>query len=193
MNRTTNTSIAAGFISEYTLDGEDRLQGVDDGWREFAEQNRGESCLPDRVIGRSLWAFVRDENLRTLYTEIFTEVRRSGRTLEFPFRCDSPEEKRFQRMIVSARGENGLTVRAVVERTEPIERPLVFTGISRGEALLPRCSICLHVKFADRWCSIQDALLAGLLVEQDRPIRVAYSICGECKDSMRDALSRPGS
>lgn len=91
----------------YAIDHEDRLVHVDKAWIRFAEENdAGSSLGPDSVIGQSLWNFVRVATLQSIYRQLIEAVCSSRHQLEFDFRCDSPEMRRYMHVTMIPRGEN---------------------------------------------------------------------------------------
>lgn len=180
---TRENPIGPGFESRYCIDSDDVITEVDQGWITFALHNDGESCLPDRVIGRSIWDYIRDPTLRSLYSELFNHVRSRGRAASFPFRCDSPTEQRFQRMFVEKHGDE-IRVRSVIERTETVEPVPRILAASPGQDLLKRCSICLDIEVEGLWFSLPDALAEGALGRPERDIAMVHSVCEPCRSGI---------
>ena len=71
----------------------------------FADAN-GAPQLVDEVVGRSLWDFIADADLSSLWREVLARVR-TGVPVTLPYRCDAPAERRTLslRLTPSADGE----------------------------------------------------------------------------------------
>lgn len=68
----------------YAIDAEDRLISVGSTWDHFAQDNGATNLSGDKIVGRQVWAFF-----------AYPGVRESQQSLEVPFRCDSPTQRRY--------------------------------------------------------------------------------------------------
>lgn len=169
----------------YCLDSEDCIVSVGGEWDLFASTNDGDTCLARDVVGRSIWCFVRDPALAAVYERVFTAVRRRQEPLSFPYRCDSPELRRYLRMAVFPENSTGLRIESAVERTEPIDVPLAVKFAKRGATLLHRCSICLDLGLGGaEWLPLEEALEDGRLAAESRPLQAIYSVCPCCQEGI---------
>ena len=83
---------AENFIS-YSIDGDDRLRSVNPAFQRFAQANDAPE-LTEGVAGRPIWDFITGAEVSAVYQELFTRVRTTRRSVSFPYRCDSPAERR---------------------------------------------------------------------------------------------------
>jgi hypothetical protein len=84
----------------YRVNDRDEIVFVNEAWDVFASANSGEHLTAPQVLGRPLWGFITDRTTQALYRDILARVR-SGRSVRFVLRCDSPECCRLLEMQVS--------------------------------------------------------------------------------------------
>lgn len=166
--------------SRYELDRDDRIVVVNGGWREFARAN-GAAHLAHAVVGTAVWEWMAGVEVEHLYRLLFARVRKTGRSVTIPFRCDSPDARRFMELEICALPAGGLRCSARIERLEPRRSiPFLDSGVSRSDALVAICSWCKRVREGeDRWLEIEDASSRlGLLLPPFPGI--THSICPQC-------------
>ena len=84
----------------YRIDNRDIIVSVSRSWEAFAHANAwGSELRPENVVGHLLWDFIQDIETRHLYKELFRRVRAGKPTRSIPFRCDSPQEHRFLKLV----------------------------------------------------------------------------------------------
>lgn len=89
----------------YRIDHADVIIGIQnpEQWGSFAEENAWESSPhPGNVVGHKIWEFIEDRETRHLYQEIFKRIRAGVSSRTLPFRCDSPEERRYLELQIKA-------------------------------------------------------------------------------------------
>ncbi len=129
----------------YRLDARDVITRVNAAWRAFATEN-GAPALAARAVGTSLWAHVDGAETRRLYRAVHAAVRRSGRPVTLPFRCDAPAEQRWMTLTVRPLGGGHLqVVSALVRRAAQPRVPLLDPAAPRGAGQLVMCSWCKRV------------------------------------------------
>lgn len=166
----------------YWLDENDVIVDVSDRWDDLAEANGGERCLRDSVIGRKLRDFITGEATKMLLDTLITSARLRDRAIERPYRCDSPDTKRF--MTMRLRREGGLLrLEHLQERVEPTVTSMRFESVATSDVL--RCSMCGRVrrsKSQEDWHEPDSEFLDDA---DECRLRVIYSVCGTCKGSVR--------
>lgn len=167
----------------YAIDAHDRIVAVDEVWFSFARAN-GADELARRPgpIGQSLFAFIGDLTTSHLYGACFDRVRRTGQPMRVPFRCDSPARRRFLEMEIAPDATDGLELRTTVVAVEP-RPPVALLDPARPAAdeLLRMCSWCKAVATPERWCEVEEAVLALRLFEDDILPGISHTICPECE------------
>jgi hypothetical protein len=125
--------------------------------------------------------YIQDATTVHLYRRLFQRVLRTGRPVVFPFRCDSPEVRRFLEMEIRPGPLSGLQLHTRVLRVEPrAPSPLLERGVRRGGALLRMCSWCKAVDVEGRWCEVEQAVIALRLFEREVLPAITHGICPGC-------------
>lgn len=173
---TDNTAACA-----YELDAELCLRAVDPAWSEFARANGAPELVVPGLLGRPVLGCIQDPTTVYLYRRLFEHVLRTGRPIVFPFRCDSPEVRRFLEMEIRPGPSSGLQLRTRVVRLEPREpNPLLDRAAPRGGALLRMCSWCKAVDVEGRWCEVEQAVIALRLFEREVVPAITHGVCPVC-------------
>ena len=177
-----------GIVS-YRIDKNDAIAFVNPEWDRFAISNSAEGLTGEKVISRSLWDFIGDLTTRHLYQEILARVR-AGREVRFPFRCDSPDCRRFLEMQMRVTEGAGVEFQVLTLSIEP--RPamaLLLQSQRRSEVMLNMCAWCKKIPIGDRWVEIEEAVAALQLFASAELPRVSHGICGACEQQMFGIIS----
>lgn len=174
----------------YRIDEENLLCEVNAAWTQFALANEGAAVMPERVLGRSLWDFIEDANIRELYRQMVRRAR-SGSTAQFDYRCDAPEWHRRFRMTI--RATEGGTVEFLSELRWQEPRPrmdMLAVNMPRSESWVRVCGWCQNVALQDgSWVPVEVAVAQlDLLAEEALP-RLTHGICPPCHSGMMTQLA----
>jgi hypothetical protein len=183
----------------YRLDARDVITRVNAAWRAFATEN-GAPALAARAVGTSLWAHVDGAETRRLYRAVHAAVRRSGRPVTLPFRCDAPAEQRWMTLTVRPLGGGHLqVVSALVRRAAQARVPLLDPAAPRGAGQLVMCSWCKRVRLdaddanADAgWVDASAVRPHGIPDGAGAPWRaprLVHDVCPGCAADVRAALA----
>lgn len=165
----------------YWIDDTDRIARVNQVWDNFALSNDGgDALLASRVIGRNVYDFITGDETRMYLGALLQHARFLNHTVVRPYRCDSPDVRRFMEMRVIP--DEGSLVRLdhVLIRAEPYLTPVVYRyeRDPGGKAVL-RCSVCSNLLVSDRWFVPEDTrILCG--IPPDQPLPVRYTVCPSC-------------
>lgn len=162
-----------GTLVAYRLDAEDRIVEVEGDW----------SPVP-AVVGSLIWRFVRGTDLRDIYGRLFREAR-SGRALEFPYRCDSPSARREFNLAIARHPGGTLSVVSRLSRVWARDEPLAVTSVPRNDTLILRCSVCNDFRVRGAWADIVDGAAARRLLATERPVRVYHAVCPSCRERLK--------
>jgi hypothetical protein len=174
-------------LVSYQIDRDDTLTGVGDGWRDFAMSN-GAPYLADHVLGRNLFEFIIDATTRHIYRDLLAGVR-AGREVSFDYRCDSPSLRRFMRMTMTARPQQGVAFRSLTVRTEPRVPATPDLGATpTGNPLLVVCSWCKRVSVQDEWLEMEAVIERLGLFTADAPPALTHGACPACYERIMAAL-----
>lgn len=142
----------------YRVDSKYRLTAVNAEWDLFAVANGAAGLRAPGILSRPLWDFVTDGPTRHFY-HVILEQARAGRRLRFPFRCDSPDLRRFLEMDASGAGEGSVEFRVRTVKTEPRE-PVALMDPSRERTgpALRMCGWCKKVVVDEAYVEVEEAI-----------------------------------
>lgn len=162
----------------YQLDKKRRIIDVDGPWDRFALENDGAAACAERVIGQPLLHFVSGDDARMWIDTLLQLAALTSQPLERPYRCDSPELRRFMKMRVLPEDGGMLRVEHLLLEVQPRVRPVRFLPVPGNYPKLRlRCSICGRVKCQDRWQEAEHCCEEGAGTPT---IAVAYTVCPTC-------------
>jgi hypothetical protein len=159
----------------YTLDKQDRISALNGGWDEFANKNGGKNLSSQDICGRKIWDFVTGDATRMWLEALFQLTRLRGTSIERPYRCDSPNLKRFMRMRIDEQGGN-LRVEHEILSTEQRVAPVhIRYGAHVKKRNRHLCSICgrLNDGYWQEPCPEHAEVPEGILV--------IYTVCEDCR------------
>jgi hypothetical protein len=167
----------------YRIDNRDIIVSVSHNWETFARANGWDSeCSPENVVGHLLWAFIQDFGTRHLYKELFQRVRTGTPTGPIPFRCDSPQERRFLKLLLSPLPEGQVEIISTIVRTErrdPVR--LLDKNMSRSSDFVRICSMCKKIwNRLNKWVEIEEGLAQLKPFEADEMPRLTHGLCPDC-------------
>lgn len=175
------------MLSAYTLDRQDRIIAVSDGWDRFALDNDGPTACAAHVLGGRLVDAIDGDPVRMFMTAILMRVRASGQAEVIPYRCDSPTVKRFYTMTVRPLMQGAVRVEHFLDREEKAHVEIRVRPARPGQFGRLRCSICCRLKEEDGWRDPFDG-------DADCDLRVVHTVCEDCKRApMRSFRSRGSS
>lgn len=173
----------------YQIDTNDVLVFVNEQWNLFAAENGSANLVSQYVRNRSIWEFIHDAETRQFH-EILLEKVRSGKEIRnLPFRCDSPELRRFMEMDISLAAVEGVEYRCRTIKTEARDPvPLIQCKVHDGETFLRMCSWCKKIDTGNQtWEEIEDAIRhLGLFSDKCIP-QISHTICETCIDGVENA------
>lgn len=176
---------------KYTIDAEDNICFVDQGWCQFAEENDGAELVGSMILGQSLWDHITDATTANLYRQIVSRVRK-GKLARFSLRCDSPACRRLLEMTISARPDGLVEFETKVmheEEREPVA--LLSRKITRSNDVLRLCAWCNRMDVghgANNWMEVEDATKHLRLFEQGSVPQLTHGMCEECLASMMGTI-----
>ena len=168
-------------IVHYTIDSEDIIRYVSPSWDKFAMKNAGENVLSEEVVGRSVWDFVINIETRHLYQTIAARIRAGRSPAKFPFRCDSPDRRRFMQMEMKPANENGIEFVSEILREEAREPiALLDQHVPRSDKCLVMCSWCKKVETASAWIEVEEAIIVLQLFGEQASPQISHTMCDSC-------------
>lgn len=172
----------------FTLDSADVIRHVSDARVAFAVAN-GAGELGAQVVGRVLWDFIADGETRHLYRAIFAVVRERRRSVSTPFRCDSPDCRRFMRLTILPAHKGSLDLVSELLREERRASVELFDSARpRTSDILRMCGWCKRVPTDDRWVEVEVAAERLGLFESAMPPSISHMMCPECLGAIEETI-----
>lgn len=168
----------------------DEIVFVNEDWDIFATANGAPHLLSKNIIGKLLWQFVTDETTSQLYREMIHRAR-GGQIIQFNFRCDAPDLRRFLEMSIKPAGENvQFETRALRLESRPAQT-LLKSDVPRAGGLLSICGWCKKVEVGkEMWEEVENAVsLLNLFETEGLPPQLTHGICKVCYQAMIEKLS----
>lgn len=167
----------------YRIDAADEIVAVSGDWDRFARENGAPpELLSDRILHRRFWDFVSGDTLGHIYARMLAKVR-TGESLVFSFRCDSPERRRFLTLRMNpTNGDGGVEFLTETVCTEEREsQPLFSTHAPKVGSFVVACSWCNKIKTsATVWREVEDAVVELGLFENDVVPPLSHGMCETC-------------
>jgi hypothetical protein len=171
----------------WTIDGADKIVHVNDAWLAFAQGNSAPQLTAAVVLDQRIWRFIQGQETTYLYQQIFRRVRAGKAPVKFPFRCDSPDCRRFMEMELALLPGDAIQFTAHILREEwrdPID--LLDASRNRSGEFVIVCSWCKKINIPGRgWGEIETAInVLDLFGHQSIP-RMTHTICESCRSALR--------
>lgn len=173
-------------VFTYRVDADDYIVSVSDNWRVFADANAwGAALHPQDVVGHKLWTFIQGAETQHVYVELFRRAREGKRAKPIPFRCDSPNERRYLELVIEAFPDGSITVTSTIKRTEPRSpASLLDTDTLRSTDMVTVCSMCKKIRVSPQeWTEIEEGLARLRLFEVGRMPRLTHGLCPTCYEA----------
>jgi len=181
-------AIEGSLSCAYELDEQFRIVWVDERWSAFALENGAPELVAPAPIGRSIWSSIADGTTSLLWGQIFQKVRRTGRPLVVPIRCDSPTLRRYLQLLVSVGSPSCLRIESLVVRVEPKPPAVVIERTMVAPALLRMCSWCKQLDLQGRWVEVEVLTSEQRLFERDVLPALTHGMCPSCHAHMTSIL-----
>jgi hypothetical protein len=189
---TQGKALAGSPDISYTINSEDCITAVSDGWIDFAKANDGRLLLPPEILGTVLWDWIADAQTRHVYRTLLQRARASATVVRFRIRCDSPTERRLLQMEIIPEAEGEVTFRTeVISSHARGAVSLLDSRTVRSESLLKICGWCMRVQVGDSWTEIEDAISDLHLFEAPRLPNLTHGMCPACYDAMLASFEGP--
>ena len=174
----------------YQIDGKDRIIHVNDEWLDFATENDGEALTYDAVQGRSLYSYIDNQEVQQLWSRLIDKVRSLGSAINIPFRCDSPDKRRYMRMEVYPLSENKVEFKVSIYKVEvrdPIQA--LGYGIENPSGFCVMCSWCKKIHLGHgRWVEVEEAISELDLFGDGKNVSVRNSVCPSCFKELTETI-----
>ncbi len=174
----------------YSVDQQDRLTSVDDAWLAFAQTNDAPCISRDSVIGRPLFDFIDGQESREIYRELLSIVRHTGKRPSIPFRCDSPDKRRYMELHMTRQPGDHVEFEGKLIHEERRPRAeLLDTNRPTSEYELTICSWCKRFGVDDGWLEVEEAMRELDLFGWAVMPRLRNDVCDRCSVMLQREIS----
>ena len=172
-----------GDYIRYLINRENMIESVNDEWYSFAEQNSGNGLIVhETVLCRDISSFIACGKCRELYDMLIKNVRANRKAVDFSFRCDSPEKRRYMHMEMVPLEQGKIEFTSYLEREEdrtPVALLEIF--VERSEEIVTICSWCKRIKAKDEtWLEAEEAVETMSLFNRSQLPKLSHGICSAC-------------
>ena len=171
----------------WIIDGADKIVRVNEDWLDFARENIAPQLIASVVLGQPIWHFIQGQETVYLCKQIFDRVRAGFSPVKFPFRCDSPDCRRFMEMKLSLLPGNAIEFISHILREEwrePVD--LLDASRDRSGEFLKICSWCKRINIPSQgWGEIEAAIGALDLFDHFSMPRMTHTICDACHEAVK--------
>ena len=184
--------MVAERVFKYQIDGEDRIISANEDWFHFAEENGAGGLKPEHVLGRSLWGFISDRPTAQVYMMLTEGARQHRKPVVFPYRCDSPDRRRYMELRLSIWGERGVEFNSRILHEQERERVrLLEEREDRSSDYLVICSWCKKAKLPGaRWLEVEEAVRELQLFHASRLPQLTHGMCHSCGETCLEMVER---
>jgi hypothetical protein len=168
-------------ITTYILDGKGRIISINGPWDEFAHENGGVDIYANDIQGQLIWDFISGDATRMWFDTLINFAAVKNEIIKRPYRCDSPDFKRYMRMTITPEGNGLLRIDHELLSLEQRKNPIYPVHESKSISNISRirCSICGRINNGISWEEPHIKHTTGL-----NEIVVIYTVCNECKSSL---------
>lgn len=166
--------------NSYVIDGSYRIIEVHSNWDRFAKDNYGDrSILRQNIIGKNVMEFIKGDSVRMWYESIIELAKNLGIHITRPYRCDSPDKKRFMEMEVIPLKNGNVIINHYLIKEEQMKgnphSPFVY-GNSEDRNTITRCTICNRFLHRNQWIELEEAVKHY----DFRIITITDIVCNDC-------------
>jgi hypothetical protein len=176
----------------WTIDAADKIVRVNGDWLAFARENTAPQLTASVVLDQPIWRFIQGQETSYLYRQISSRVRAGVSPVTFPFRCDSPDCRRFMAMKLTLLPGGAIEFISHLLREEwrdPVE--LLNNSRDRSGEFLKVCSWCKKINIPGQGWGEIEAAIAPLDLFGHRPMpRMTHTICDACHGAVKLELER---
>ncbi len=177
----------------YVIDKNDNFVFASENWRNFARENEGQAISqPEDILGQSLFKFIAGPETKQIYHVLLEKVRKTGKTITFPFRCDAPHLRRFLEMTIFPMEDGNvqfISELIKVEKREPVA--LLIPHQERSKEFIRMCSMCKKVALTEKeWVEVEEAIQTLKLFEKELLPQITHGLCPQCFNQILKAMEQ---
>jgi len=168
----------------YWVDKKNTIQKVNDSWDQAMDaESWSHRAASFNIIGQNILDFIVDDITRMYVASMLDAVRVCAKPLVRPYRCDSPECKRYMQMTVTPDADGLVRVSHELIKTEQLKQKAYFFNDQTNKnfsAHHVRCSLCNKLKKigSSNWEDVDKLSDRGQMMQKGNP--VLYGVCPKC-------------
>jgi len=170
----------------YSINENHRIDYVNDAWLEFASENGATRLTKDDVLNKSIWSFIAGRDTEQIFDLLFKKLKSNKARIAVPFRCDSPDCRRFMMLEMYSPDERNIQFKSwvVKEEKRPAVELLNFRE-EKSDRILRMCSWCKKIDAGDeRWVEVEDAVEELNLFDEAPLPQFTHTICPPCSEML---------
>ncbi len=171
----------------YVINEENEIIFVNDAWSKFALANNAPELIAEKILNCNLWDFISDDTTRELYQKLVDKAR-AGHSVNFNFRCDSPDLRRFLEMQITLREDKNIQFDTrIINAEKRIYQNVFQNDARRTDSVIVACSWCKKIETRDgSWHEIEEALSNLKLFESENIPQMSHGMCVSCYQSISE-------
>jgi len=169
----------------YRIDKDNKIFFLSDEWELFANENSASDLTVESVINQSLFDYISDKECQHIYQILINRSRTKKEKLEFSFRCDSPDKRRFMLMKMTPMQDESIEFKSCIVREE-IRDPILLLDkeIERSNDFLTICSWCNKIKVnEEEWVEVEIAIEQLTIFGEKALPKLSHGMCSCCLDA----------
>ena len=173
----------------YQINHKDVITYINPEWLDFAHENNYDIIENTSILGTSLWHYVVNPQTIQIYQTLIKKVREGHDSIKVPYRCDSPDKRRFMEMEISSSGEQDVAFINAILREE--SRPVVHLldpAYPRNQQMISMCGWCKKVRTNGSWLETEDAIIELKIFDEPEIPQITHGICPTCKTDLTQSL-----
>lgn len=179
------TGLVDQRVFTYRVDAQNRILSANKDWFDFARENCAETLDPAAVIDEPIQKFISNEETKHIFDVLLEKVRATGETLVVPYRCDSPECRRFMELELVPKPKDEVEFRSRIVRQEFRAPVRLLESVEHNDEFLTMCGWCKKIALTeDCWVEVEEAIEALKLFAETRLPKISHSICPACKTAL---------
>ena len=170
------------ILTSYVIDADRKIVSVGGAWEQFSADNGGHNLSLEEIKDKSIFDFVVGDSARLWLDSLIRMALESNEPVQRPYRCDSPDTRRYMLMTIVPEESGLLTVQhALVAEEKRLPRvSITRRDQSTNEGSQLQCSVCGKIKSGEHWVEADEATQASEL-----HLTVVNAICNQCGDDVQ--------
>lgn len=175
------------FCITYHIDNMHNIVYLSDEWQFFANENKARNLNSQAVLNKPLSDFITGRESVHIYEMLINRVSQGQAEISFPFRCDSPERRRFMQMEIFPVDGELIGFKSCVLREEYREPVgLLDVDIARSKEFVNICSWCKCVDIGEnKWLEVEEAIEKLEIFNLSSLPQLSHGVCPSCYKNIR--------